>query len=158
MSLKNQENSEFFKNQLCAPSVPRATLDIDINIWCEPTQINTTLEQLFSLGVSGDLAKAKHQAEIEGVAYLRWHGIRLDIFFPSIDFYQEALQTRVRLLMPHLGATWILSAESLAVFKLLFFRPKDLLDVEKLVQVRGARSRLCASADRLYGRRRGRAD
>ena len=33
----------------------------------------------------------------------------------------------------------MLSAEALAVFKLLFFRPKDLVDIEKLLAIRGAR-------------------
>lgn len=32
--------------------------------------------------------------------------------------------------------TYVLDAESLAVFKMLFFRPKDLLDVARLVQLR----------------------
>ena len=32
---------------------------------------------------------------------------------------------------------WVHSAEVLAVFKLLFFRAKDLVDVERMVQVRG---------------------
>lgn len=31
-------------------------------------------------------------------------------------------------------ATWFLSPELLCCFKLLFFRPKDLLDLERLVQ------------------------
>jgi hypothetical protein len=32
----------------------------------------------------------------------------------------------------------ILSAEALAVFKLLFFRPKDIADLQRLIGVRGA--------------------
>jgi hypothetical protein len=36
------------------------------------------------------------------------------------------------------GPTWVHSAEVLAVFKMLFFRPKDLLDVERMLWVRGA--------------------
>ena len=34
---------------------------------------------------------------------------------------------------------WVHSAEVLAVFKMLFFRPKDLIDVERMLQVQGAR-------------------
>lgn len=33
---------------------------------------------------------------------------------------------------------WFLSAESIAVFKLLFFRAKDLVDLERLIAVQGA--------------------
>jgi hypothetical protein len=65
--------------------------------------------------------------------------VRLDVFTPSIPFYAEALRTRVRVEMPGAAPTWILSAEALAVFKLLFFRPKDVLDLEKLVAVQGER-------------------
>jgi hypothetical protein len=32
---------------------------------------------------------------------------------------------------------WFLSAEALAVFKLLFFRPKDLVDLQRLLAVQG---------------------
>lgn len=32
-----------------------------------------------------------------------------------------------------------LSAESLAVFKLLFFRPKDIVDLQRLIAVQGER-------------------
>ena len=35
--------------------------------------------------------------------------------------------------------TWIPSAEATAVFKLLFFRGKDLVDLERLVAVQGAK-------------------
>src|SRR5262245_47393431 len=41
--------------------------------------------------------EATRQAEEMGVAYLRWRGTRLDVFVPSIDFYDEAKRpTRVR--------------------------------------------------------------
>jgi hypothetical protein len=56
----------------------------------------------------------------------------VDVFVPSIDFSWEALRSRVQL--PFLGhRLWFLSAESLCVFKLLFFRTKDLADLEQLV-------------------------
>ncbi len=55
----------------------------------------------------------------------------------SIPFSDEAGQTRVRLVDPDGESVWFLSAEALAVFKLLFFRPKDLADLERLVAVQG---------------------
>ncbi len=57
-------------------------------------------------------------------------------FVPSISFYAEAASRRVRTTMAG-RSTWVHSAEVLAVFKLLFFRAKDLVDVERMVQVRG---------------------
>jgi hypothetical protein len=118
--------------------VPRATLDIDLNVWCTQDEIDDTFANLASIGVEGDVGTAVARARGEGVAYMRWRGVRLDIFVPSIPYYAEALRTRVRLDLPDIGSAWVLSAEAICVFKLLFFRPKDLIDLEKLVRVRGA--------------------
>ena len=64
-------------------------------------------------------------------------GLRVDLFTPSIPFSWEAQRTSVRLEGP-LGPATYLSAEAIAVFKILFFRSKDVVDLEKLVAVRGA--------------------
>lgn len=61
---------------------------------------------------------------------------RVDVFVPSIPFYDTARGRRVRTTIGE-SATWVHSAEVLAVFKMLFFRPKDLLDVERMLVVRG---------------------
>lgn len=34
-------------------------------------------------------------------------------------------------------SVWVLSAESIAVFKMMFYRPKDIVDLERLLAVRG---------------------
>lgn len=59
------------------------------------------------------------------------------MFVPSIPFYAEA---RRRILdIPFLGIDMpVLSPETLAVFKLLFYRPKDLVDLQRLVEIRGS--------------------
>ena len=120
-------------------AVPRATADIDLNIWCEPDAIEKTMGQLYANGVAGpELSIAIKQARDDGVAYVTWKGVRLDVFVPSIPFYDEALRTRVRATVPDIGEAWVLSKEALCVFKMLFYRMKDLLDVAKLVAVQGA--------------------
>lgn len=45
------------------------------------------------------------------------------------------------------GEAWVVSAEALCVFKLLFFRPKDLVDVSNVIALQGAK------LDRTYVRR-----
>lgn len=62
--------------------------------------------------------------------------MRVDIFTPSIPFAWEAMKKVVRVQSP-LGEAAFLSAESIAVFKMMFFRPKDVLDVERLMAVQG---------------------
>src|SRR5438046_7954268 len=62
----------------------------------------------------------------------RAEGMRIDVFTPSIDFSWEAERTRLR--QEALGEpAWFLSPEALAVFKLLFYRSKDIVDLERMV-------------------------
>jgi hypothetical protein len=53
-------------------------------------------------------------------------------------FYEEAQTRRVRVRLADRD-TWVLSPEVLAVFKMLFYRPKDLADVGRLLEVQGVR-------------------
>ncbi len=64
-------------------------------------------------------------------------GVRVDLFAPSIPFHAVAAETVVS---AEIGGQRVpvLSAEALAVFKLLFFRPKDLLDLRTLVRRRAS--------------------
>jgi hypothetical protein len=61
--------------------------------------------------------------------------VRLDVFMPSIPFYADA-QARVARVTLAGAQVPVLSAEVLSVFKLLFFRKKDLVDLERLVAFR----------------------
>lgn len=112
----------------------RATHDVDLNVFCSPAELPVALATLSGLGLKFDPAKAVREAEDEGW-FTAWDGaIAIDVFVPSIDFSWEALRTRVQL--SFLGQpVWFLSAETLCVFKLLFFRSKDLADLEQLVLV-----------------------
>jgi hypothetical protein len=114
-------------------AIPRATADIDITVWGPPADATQLLAKLAGLGVEMVPECALREATEQGVVYARWQGIRLDIFFPSIPFYDAVLRDRVRLDLPELGGTWVLSAESLTIFKLLFRRPKDLRDIAAIV-------------------------
>jgi hypothetical protein len=116
--------------------VPRATRDIDLTCWCAPHGVPALFERLAALGVECDPLSAAREAESNGVAYVRWQGLRLDLFVPSIPFYDVAERTRARLDLPVVGPTWVLSAEALIVFKLLFFRPKDLSDIQSILTLR----------------------
>lgn len=111
---------------------PRATRDVDVNVFCEPSELPTTLAALQRAGLALDAQRASAEAAAEGW-FTAWDGaIRIDVFVPSIAFSWEAMGSRVQL--PFLGQSiWFLSAEALSVFKLLFFRTKDLADLEQLV-------------------------
>lgn len=117
---------------------PRATRDVDLNLWVDRERLEHAFEVLASAGVRLDRARAAEEAEVRGM-FVGHHGeYRVDVFVPSVPFYQEALHRRVRVPFADRDV-WVLSPESLAVFKLLFFRPKDLVDLRRLLQIQGAR-------------------
>lgn len=112
--------------------VSRSTQDVDVNIFVEAERLETLLSVLQANGVQVDAAKARTEGVTEGVFFC-WAGTtRIDVFLPSIDLSWEALRTRVSVTVQGVPI-WFLSAELLACFKLLFYRPKDLLDLERLV-------------------------
>ena len=118
--------------------IPRATVDVDVNVFVRDEELGRVTEGLCALGATMDLAQAREASEHAGMFVTHLGGWRVDVFTPSIPFAWEACQTRVRCVIEGRSA-WFLSAESTAVFKLLFFRAKDLVDLERLVAVQGAR-------------------
>jgi len=116
--------------------IPRTTMDVVMNVFVGPTDLDPVFSALEALGVAFDEDSARRASEVDGMFTVRAGGCRVDLFTASIDFAWVAERTRVR---KQIGdrETWFLSAESLAVFKLLFFRTKDIADLERLVQVRG---------------------
>ncbi len=132
---------------LGAHGVPRGTIDVDVNVFVEEGELPRLIGILRSLGIAIDEPTALSSAARDGMFTGGWSGMRVDVFVPSIPFSDEAARTRVRLTNPDGESVWFLSAEALAVFKLLFFRPKDQADLERLVAVQGG------DLDRSYVRR-----
>jgi hypothetical protein len=122
---------------LGALGAPRGTLDVDINVFVSDPEIPAVVEVLANLGVIVEERAAVATAARDGMFAGNWAGIRIDVFVPSIPFSHEAGRTRVCMTDQDGTSIWFLSAEALAVFKLLFFRPKDLVDLERLVAVQG---------------------
>ena len=117
---------------------PRGTLDIDLNVFVEPEALPAVVEVLRPLGVVFDHADVVGEAQARGMVMGRMGVFRLDLFTPSVPYSWEALRTRVRARMRDVDA-WFLSAEATCVFKLLFFRGKDVVDLERLVAMQGSR-------------------
>lgn len=131
---------------LAVAGVPRGTADVDVNVFVPEARVESVIDRLAGLGVQIDKQAALNQIERDGMFVGRWDGMRIDVFLPSIPFSHEAGRTRVRITDDHGWSGWFLSAEALTVFKLLFFRGKDMVDLERLVAVRD-------ELDRAYVRR-----
>lgn len=118
--------------------VPRATIDVDINVFVDGEELEAVLKAMAPLGVEADLDQVMAASEDRGMFVVHAGLFRVDVFTPSIPFCSEAERTRVRHTVDNQEA-WFLSAEALAVFKLLFFRAKDLVDLQRLIAVQGHR-------------------
>lgn len=110
----------------------RGTRDVDINLFIQPDALADAFAALESAGVNLDRATCRRRAEREGMFVGDYDGMRIDVFVPSIDFSWVAAASRVTVQTDR-GPIDFLSAEALAVFKLLFYRPKDLVDLSNLV-------------------------
>jgi hypothetical protein len=101
-------------------------------------QRSRTLDALEAAGIEVDRSRCAREATARGMFIVHLGMYRIDAFTPSIEFSWEALCTRVE--QPIEGENvWFLSAEALAVFKLLFFRAKDIVDLQRLLDVQGER-------------------
>ncbi|MBI5494523.1 MAG: hypothetical protein HY904_05805, partial [Deltaproteobacteria bacterium] len=118
--------------------VPRFTKDLDINVFAAGERLRTVFAVLRELGCTVDEAVAMQEAERDGLMVFHLGTLRIDVFTASIEFCRQAEDRRV---LRRVGGSqaWFLSAEVLAVFKLLFFRAKDVVDLERLLVVQGPR-------------------
>lgn len=117
-------------------AIPRGTADVDVNVFVPAEGIEPVLDALVTLGAEVDRGRALFRARTEGLFVARLGPWRIDVFPRSIEFHDEAERTRRRHTIDGCPA-WYLSAEALAVFKLLLFRGKDVADLERLVAVQG---------------------
>jgi len=110
---------------------PRATIDIDVNVFLPPTRWREAIEVLEAMGVdSGKLNP--EELERDGQCRLWWGDNAVDLFFAYDPIHAE-MRKRARR-VPFGGATVsILSPEHLAVCKAMFDRRKDWLDIEQML-------------------------
>ncbi len=121
---------------LAIAGVPRGTADVDMNVFVDEEGVREVIDVLRELGIEIDVSAAEARAKRDGMFVGRWDGMRIDVFLPSIPFAHEAANTRIRITDAHGWSGFFLAAEAVAVFKLLFFRGKDVVDLERLVAVR----------------------
>jgi hypothetical protein len=129
---------------------PRATDDVDINVFLEPAAFARVHGVLMPVGVQNDVDPAVVQRD--GQCRLWWGRTPLDLFF-AYDEIHEAMRRDVRVLPFGEDRLPILGPEHLVVCKAVFDRPKDWLDIEQvLVCVESLDTNLiCGWLDRIVG-------
>jgi hypothetical protein len=109
---------------------PRATDDIDINVFLDPASAPAVLDALTPLGVQDDLDLPA--LERDGQCRLWWGRTPLDLFFAYDDLHQ-AMRRGARVVPFGEDRLPILAPEHLLVCKIAFDRPKDWLDLEQVL-------------------------
>ncbi len=110
---------------------PRATIDIDLNVFVPPERWKDVIGALEPLGVDTE--------ELDSPALLRdgqcrvwWGRNPIDVFFTNEEIHEE-MPRRVRRL-PFADTTLpFVGPEHLVVFKAMFDRPKDWIDIEQMM-------------------------
>jgi hypothetical protein len=109
---------------------PRATIDIDVNIFLSPADYPALERTLATLGVHDG---ADPDAVMrDGQCRLRWGSSPIDLFF-AYDPLHDAMKAAVRKQPFAEDFIPVLAPEHLLVCKVVFNRPKDWLDVEQMI-------------------------
>ncbi|HET6998095.1 MAG TPA: nucleotidyl transferase AbiEii/AbiGii toxin family protein [Solirubrobacterales bacterium] len=109
---------------------PRATVDVDINVFVSTDRWPEIRTALQALGV--DVSADSAALERDGQVRLWWGRNAVDLFFSYDDLHEEMSKRSRR--VPFGDTTLqILSPEHLAVCKAMFDRVKDWIDIEQIL-------------------------
>lgn len=109
---------------------PRATIDIDLNVFVTSDRFEAVATPLRTLGVTVDEAAAT-LVERDGQARVWWDDTPVDLFF-AYDAFHGAAARRRRTVPFADGEIPILAAEHLVVCKVVFNRAKDWVDIDAI--------------------------
>jgi hypothetical protein len=111
---------------------PRATIDIDLNLFVGPDRFADVAGPLVELGAAADDPTVAELVARDGQARVLWDGTPIDLFFAYDPFHAAAAAALV--VVPFADATIpILSADHLLVCKAVFNRPRDWVDIDAVV-------------------------
>ena len=111
---------------------PRATIDIDLNVFVDPERMAEALGPLSELGVRTDDPELLGLIATQGQARVMWDATPIDLSF-AYDAIHDAMSARVRRVPFGEGRITILSPEHLTVCKVIFDRPKDWVDIDAML-------------------------
>lgn len=138
--------SEFFEYQnipyaiggafaLSHYTVPKNTGDIDINIWIDTKK---ELKSIISILHSKSPIKilSENEKYEQNIMRFFWHDIKIKMYFPTYSLIKNQVRNTIQSGLPHpktLKEVLIISKESLSIFKLWWYRDKDIDDLKMLL-------------------------
>ena len=111
---------------------PRATIDIDLNVFVPPARFSDVAVPLARLGAAADNPSLEVLVKRDGQARVMWDATPIDLFF-SYDAFHEAAGAARRVVPFGSGAIPILAPEHLMVCKAVFSRPQDWVDIDAML-------------------------
>lgn len=109
---------------------PRATIDVDVNVFVPTERWPDVCDALAPLGI--DVEVDGESLVRDGQVRIWWDRNPIDLFF-SCDPFHDAMRRSARKVPFNDETIPILSPEHLAVCKAMFDRPKDWLDIEQIL-------------------------
>jgi hypothetical protein len=110
---------------------PRATVDVDMNIFMPPDSVDRVSEILQALSIRTSAADRRLVLR-DGQVRLHWGPTPLDLFFAYDPFHFHAAQ-RVRRVPFGAETIRVLAPEDLLVCKVVFNRRKDWIDIDQML-------------------------
>ena len=110
---------------------PRATVDVDVNVFLAPAAVDDVSTTLGALGITTSAAERELVLR-DGQVRLHWGATPVDLFFAYDAFHFHAAQ-RVRRVPFGPDTIVILAPEDLLVCKVVFNRRKDWIDIEQML-------------------------
>lgn len=117
---------------LTALAIPRDTNDVDLSIFIPEQELPRAIDALERAGVMIDRADAARSVARIAMFTGRCGRTIVDVFISEHPHAFEMERRRVQFVGPTGTPLWFISAEDLAVLKLLYARPKDHGDLERL--------------------------
>jgi hypothetical protein len=111
---------------------PRATVDIDVNLFVTADRFPKVAEHLAALGIETDDPSIAALVARDGQVRVMWEQTPVDLFFAYDPFHDAASRATKR--VPFAESTIpVLSVEHLMVCKVVFNRPKDWVDIDAIL-------------------------
>ena len=143
---------------LTAWAIPRDTKDVDISIFVAEHELPRVIDALERSGVMIDRADAEKSVARIGMFTGRAGKTLVDVFISRHPHFLEMRQRRCQLRYMSGASLWFISAEDLAIMKLIYGRSKDVPDLERMFAllpldldyIRGWLTKMAPAGDRRF--------
>ncbi len=121
---------------------PRATADVDVLVAIPAIRTQCLVDALAAAGFTSsegtplDARRWLDETRTSGLCRVTWRGVRVELFVPKVPLQHSVLARRWRGAITAAKSAWITTAEDLVLLKMVFNRPKDLIDVQRLLVAR----------------------